>query len=91
MGKVDFDRYTEAIARQKHPPLYPKRGRMTGVREYRLAEDVIPIVNQLPDEEAAKLVQHLVVRFFFGDFGRFIKSDHAAGREKLVRDWAMLT
>ncbi|MBN3949948.1 MAG: hypothetical protein HWQ38_27140 [Nostoc sp. NMS7] len=34
------------------------------VREYRLAEDVIPIVDQLPDSEAAKLVQHLVVRFF---------------------------
>lgn len=39
---------------------------MSGASEYRLAEDVIPIVDQLPEREAAKLVQHLVVRMFLG-------------------------
>ncbi|MHC5754620.1 MAG: hypothetical protein ACYTXF_29090, partial [Nostoc sp.] len=32
------------------------------IREYRLAEDVIPIVNQLPDAEAAKVAQHIIAR-----------------------------
>lgn len=32
------------------------------VREYRLAEDVLPIINQLPDREAAKLAQHIIAR-----------------------------
>jgi transcriptional regulator with XRE-family HTH domain len=32
------------------------------VREYKFAEDVIPIVDQLPDREAAKVAQHIVAR-----------------------------
>lgn len=32
------------------------------VREYRLLEDVIPIINQLPDTEAAKVAQHIIAR-----------------------------
>lgn len=32
------------------------------VREYRLAEDVIPIIDQLPDREAAKIIQHIAAR-----------------------------
>lgn len=31
-------------------------------REYKLAEDVIPIVDQLPDREAAKVAQHIITR-----------------------------
>lgn len=32
------------------------------VREYRVAEDVIPIINQLPDTEAAKVAQQIIAR-----------------------------
>jgi transcriptional regulator with XRE-family HTH domain len=32
------------------------------MRPYRLAEDVIPMVDQLPDREAAKVAQHIVAR-----------------------------
>jgi transcriptional regulator with XRE-family HTH domain len=32
------------------------------VREYRLASDVLPIVDQLPDREAAKVAQHIIAR-----------------------------
>lgn len=32
------------------------------VREYRLAEDVMPMVDQLPDREAAKVAQRIIAR-----------------------------
>jgi transcriptional regulator with XRE-family HTH domain len=32
------------------------------VREYRLAEDLIPMIDQLPDREAAKVAQHIIAR-----------------------------
>lgn len=32
------------------------------VREYRLAEDVIPIIDQLPPREAAKIAQHIIAQ-----------------------------
>lgn len=32
------------------------------VREYRTAEDVMPIVNQLPEQEAARVAQHIIAR-----------------------------
>ncbi|MFN6475379.1 helix-turn-helix domain-containing protein [Nostoc sp. DedQUE07] len=32
------------------------------IREYRLAEDVLPIINQLPDAEAAKVAQQIIAR-----------------------------
>lgn len=32
------------------------------IREYRLAEDVLPIVDQLPDREAAIVAQHIIAR-----------------------------
>jgi len=44
------------------------------VREYRLAEDVIPIVDQLPDREAAKLAQHLVVRMSSLDLADLLRA-----------------
>jgi transcriptional regulator with XRE-family HTH domain len=31
-------------------------------REYRLAEDLIPMIDQLPDREAAKIAQHIIAR-----------------------------
>ena len=31
-------------------------------REYKLAQDVIPIIDQLPDREAAILAQHIIAR-----------------------------
>ncbi|MHC5893253.1 helix-turn-helix domain-containing protein, partial [Nostoc sp.] len=31
-------------------------------REYRIAEDVLPLINQLPDAEAAKVAQHIIAR-----------------------------
>lgn len=47
---------------------------MSGASEYRLAEDVIPIVDQLPDKEAAKLVQHLVVQMSSLDLADLIRA-----------------
>jgi transcriptional regulator with XRE-family HTH domain len=47
----------ELIAILESKPYSP-----TTVREYRLAEDVIPIINQLPDAEAAKVAQHIIAR-----------------------------
>jgi len=44
------------------------------VREYRLAEDVIPIVDQLPDSEAAKLVQHLAGQMSSLDLADLIRA-----------------
>ncbi|MDZ7992520.1 MAG: helix-turn-helix domain-containing protein [Nostoc sp. EfeVER01] len=32
------------------------------IRQYRVAEDVIPLINQLPDTEAAKVAQHIIAR-----------------------------
>ena len=32
------------------------------VRMYRLAEDVLPVIDQLPDAEAAKVAQHIISR-----------------------------
>lgn len=32
------------------------------VREYRLAEDIIPALDQLPDTEAAKVAQYIITR-----------------------------
>lgn len=32
------------------------------VREYKFAEDVIPVVDQLPDREAARVAQHIIAR-----------------------------
>lgn len=46
----------ELIAILESKPLSPQ------VREYRTAEDVIPIVNQLPDQQAARVAQHIIAR-----------------------------
>ncbi|MEH2100568.1 MAG: helix-turn-helix domain-containing protein, partial [Nostoc sp.] len=32
------------------------------IRQYRIAEDIIPMINQLPDAEAAKVAQHIIAR-----------------------------
>ncbi|WP_100899152.1 helix-turn-helix domain-containing protein [Nostoc flagelliforme] len=46
----------ELIAILEAKPHNPK------IREYRVAEDVIPLINQLPDSEAAKVAQHIIAR-----------------------------
>ncbi|MCC5621016.1 hypothetical protein [Nostoc sp. CHAB 5715] len=40
----------------------------------RSAEDVIQIIDQLPDSEAAKLAQHLVVRMFSGILASLLRA-----------------